>query len=451
MMSKILQSQDRSGWNGRTGLAIVTLTLAIGVGACDSILEVTDPDIVTPSSLANEAGIATLRAGALGDMAVALDGAASGHGATAGLTVMSGLMSDEFDYSGTFPTRREGDTRLLKADNSTMNRIYSNLHRARAAAVAATDLAQEFGGGGATVSELQSIVGFAYTIFAETFCSGVPFSTAPSDGGELEFGEPLTTDQMFQAAGGWFDQALANAGGSSDVANLARVGQARAMLGLGQVGAAASAVAGVPTDFVYNIEHSTNSRRQENGIYVMTTVRRQYSVAENKGINGINYRSAMDPRVPWDGGTDLGQDDRTLYYNQLKYTSSNAFVPLASGIEARLIEAEAAAQANDAGTVAGIHDALRATVGLDPVDLTGMSQDELRAYTFRERAFWLYVTGHRQGDLRRLVRVYGEPVASVFPWGAYFKGGEYNSIVNFPVPESEKNNPNYAGCLDTNP
>jgi hypothetical protein len=433
-------------------MAVATLTLAIGAGACDSLLEVNDPDIVTPSSLANEAGVATLRAGALGDMAVALDGAASGHGATAGLTVMSGLMSDEFDYSGTFPTRREGDTRLLKPNNSTMNRIYGNLHRARAAAEAAVGLAGEFGGGGAVTSELQSIVGFAYSIFAETFCAGVPFSTAPADGGELQFGMPLTTDQMFVASADWFDQALSGAAG--DLANLAKVGKARALLGQGQIAAAGAAVAGVPTDFVYNIEHSTNSRRQENGIYVMTTVRRQYSVAEVKGINGINYRSAMDPRIPWDGGLAFGQDDRTLYYNQLKYTSSNAFVPLASGIEARLIEAEAMIAANGAGVntqVAGIHDALRATIGLDPVDLTGMTQDQLRAYHFRERAFWLYATGHRQGDLRRLVRVYGEPVASVFPWGPYFKGGEYNTLVNFPVPESEQNNPNFAGCLDVNP
>lgn len=433
-------------------MAVATLTLAIGVGACDSLLEVTDPDIVTPASLANEAGVATLRAGALGDMAVALDGAASGHGATAGLTVMSGLMSDEFDYSGTFPTRREADTRLLKADNSTMNRIYSNLHRARAAAEAAVGLAGEFGGGGSTTSELQSIVGFAYAIFAETFCAGVPFSTAPADGGELQFGMPLTTDQMFAASGDWFDQALSGAAG--DLANLAKVGKARSLLGQGQIAAASAAVAGVPTEFVYNIEHSTNSRRQENGIFVMTTVRRQYSVAEVKGINGINYRSAMDPRIPWDGGTAFGQDDRTLYYNQLKYTSSNASVVLASGIEARLIEAEAMIAANGAGVnaqVAGIHDALRATMGLDPVDLTGMTQDQLRAYHFRERAFWLYATGHRQGDLRRLVRVYGEPVASVFPWGEYFKGGQYNTLVNFPVPESEQNNPNFAGCLDVNP
>ena len=163
------------------------------------------------------------------------------------------------------------------------------------------------------------------------------------------------------------------------------------------------------------------------------------------------YRSAMDPRTPWNGGTAFGQDDITLYYNQLKYTSSSAPIPLASGIEARLIEAEAAAQAGNAAQVESIHNALRATVGLDPMDLSGMSPSELRSAHFAERAFWLYSTGHRQGDLRRLVRVYGEDISTVFPWGSYFKGGEYSSDVTFPIPQSEANNPNYQGCLDRNP
>ena len=79
------------------------------------------------------------------------------------------------------------------------------------------------------------------------------------------------------------------------------------------------------------------------------------------------------------------------------------------------------------------------------------SQILLRKFHFDERAFWLYSTGHRQGDLRRLARVYGEQLSNVFPSGAYFKGGEYSSEVTFPIPQSEANNPNYQGCLDRNP
>jgi len=74
---------------------------------------------------------------------------------------------------------------------------------------------------------------------------------------------------------------------------------------------------------------------------------------------------------------------------------------------------------------------------------------------FAERAFWMFATGHRLGDMRRLVRPlplgYGRPVDSVFPTGIYIKGGAYGGDVNLPIPIEERNNPNSAGCLDRNP
>ena len=428
--------------------AIVLMALTSLCISCDSVVEVTDPDIVTPESLNSEAGIQTLRAGSLGDLAVAMSGSAAGHGATTGLIVMSGLMADEYSYSGTFPTRREADTRNLQDINSDVNTIYGNLHRSRTGAETTVDLLADFGGNPEIESEMQSVTGYAYVMFAETFCGGVPFSKAPADGGELIYGEPLTTEQMFNQAISWFDQAIANAGSNDKLANLGRVGKARSLLGLGQMDAAAAEVAAIPTDFVYNIEQSDNSRRQENGIYIMSTVRRQFSIADGKGGNGLMFRSSMDPRTPWDGGTEFGQDDITLYYNQLKYDSSNVPVVLASGTEARLIEAEAAANADDATTVEDIHNALRATIGLSDLDLSGISGDDLLLAHFSERAFWLFSTGHRLGDLRRLVDVYGMMPSNVFPWGPYFKGGEYSTNLKFLVPQSESNNPNYVGCLD---
>ena len=448
-MKNIIEHLNRPASSLITGCFMAILVITIN--SCDSILEVTDPDIVTPDALNNEAGLQTLRAGSLGDLAVAMSGSSAGHGATTGLIVMSGLMSDEYDYSGTFPSRREGDTRILQNTNTDIDRIFGNLHRARGTAELTIDLATEVGGDPDIISEMQSVAGYVNLLFAETFCAGIPFSKAPTDGGDLEFGMPLSSQEMFQSASDWFDQAIATNSPNQDLTNLALVGKARALLGLGQIAEAANEVASVPTEFVYNVEHSSNSLRQENGIYTMTAVRRQYSIADGKGINGLMYRSSMDPRTPWDGGTEFGQDDITLYFNQLKYTSPSDPVVLASGIEARLIEAEAAAQEGNAAEVATIHNALRADIGLAPLDLTGMSTEELVTNHFAERAFWLYSTAHRHGDLRRLVRVYGRPIAEVFPTGDYFKGGQYGSDVAFLVPQSEANNPNYQGCLDLNP
>lgn len=432
------------------GLFLVSLSLllALGIISCDSIVDVTDPDIVTPESLNNESGIQTLKAGSLGDFAVAMSGSAAGHGATTGLISMSGLMSDEYDYTGTFPTRREADTRILQNTNTDMDRIFTNLHLARAGAEATIDQAIGFGGVPQVESEMQSIVGYIYIMFAETFCGGVPFSKVPAGGGDIIYGEPLSQTEMFNAAISWFDQAKASSSGNTDLDNLARVGKARALLGLGQISAAANEVSNVSTNFVYNIEHSDNSLRQVNGVYIMSTVRRQFSIADGKGGNGLMYRSANDPRTPWNGGTAFGQDDITLYYNQLKYTDENASIALASGIEARLIEAEAAANSDNATATQNLHNALRATLSLPDLDLSALSGDELMLAHMGERAFWLYNTGHRQGDLRRLVDVYGMDASDVFPWGEYFKGGEYSANLKFPIPQSEANNPNYAGCLD---
>ena len=204
---KYIYNYQGKGRNA-TWLIIVAMAtfLVLGTTSCDSLLEVVDPDIVTPETLNSEAGIETLKNGSLGDLAVAMSGSSAGHGATAGLIVMSGLMTDEYDYTGTFPTRREGDTRILQNVNGDINTIFSNLHRARAAAEATVDIAQTFGGVPKVESEMQNIAGFTYVILAETFCGSVPFSKVTQEG-EIIFGTPLSADEMYNAAIGWFDDA----------------------------------------------------------------------------------------------------------------------------------------------------------------------------------------------------------------------------------------------------
>ena len=94
-MKKMLKTKNNLTDLCFSALVLISFTL-LSI-SCDSIVEVTDPDIVTPESLDNEAGLQTLRAGSLGDLAVAMSGSAAGHGATTGLIVMSGLMADEYD------------------------------------------------------------------------------------------------------------------------------------------------------------------------------------------------------------------------------------------------------------------------------------------------------------------------------------------------------------------
>jgi hypothetical protein len=67
---------------------------------------------------------------------------------------------------------------------------------------------------------------------------------------------------------------------------------------------------------------------------------------------------------------------------------------------------------------------------------------------FSERAYDLFLTSHRLGDLRRLIRLYSRGAETVFPTGNYIQGSVYSTDVNLPVPFEETNNPSFTGCLD---
>ena len=129
--------------------------------------------------------------------------------------------------------------------------------------------------------------------------------------------------------------------------------------------------------------------------------------------------------------------------------SVSQFLPegLATGVEARLIEAEAAFRNGTPGQGLTILNALRVLAGLTPVTDPGTEATRVNLL-FRERAFWMWGTAHRLGDLRRLVRQYGRSQATVFPVGDYHKGGDYGTDVNLPVSSDERNNPKFTGCID---
>jgi len=67
---------------------------------------------------------------------------------------------------------------------------------------------------------------------------------------------------------------------------------------------------------------------------------------------------------------------------------------------------------------------------------------------FQERGYWLFLTGHRQGDLRRLVRVYGRDPERVYPTGRYPGAFNiYGTDVTAPIPGAERlSNPLFTGC-----
>jgi starch-binding outer membrane protein, SusD/RagB family len=286
----------------------------------------------------------------------------------------------------------------------------------------------------------------------------------------------ISTADMFDTAVVRFQTALSGLGAASDPAsirqiNLAKVGLARALLNNAKYAEAAAAVAGVPDNFVYFDDHSANTNREINSVWALQDNGR-WTVPEVEGINGINWQSANDPRVPWiDAGVN-GFDKANRLFKQVKWAGRDNDVPLATGAEARLIEGEAALQANDAATWLAKLNGLRAqvralmTAYTNPQTFTANNPNTFVTnttlaplvdpgtqaarvdLTFRERAFWFYLTGHRLGDLRRLIRQYQRGAETVFPTGTWHKGGPYGTDVALLDSFQETNNSLFdpAGC-----
>jgi hypothetical protein len=428
---------------------LLVAALALSTG-CD-LLDTDQPNIVEPEDVESEAGALARRDGAISDFSFAQDG--DGTLFEDGHILLSGLMSDEFMLSTTPPTEQEVDQRRVFENNSTVYDMFHNLHRARAAAEAAAAALRELRAepdADNFIGEMLSLAGFTYLYFGETFCSGVPFSHLEGD--QVVYGEPQTTDEMFQTAVARFDAALAEPGTVAEeepeITYLAAVGKGRALLDRGLFTEAAAAVVDVPTEFQYVTEHADSPLRLQNAIYSFS-VGWLWSVADQEGDVGLPYRTAEDPRVPFFDEESAGLDNTTPQFTLLKYPDPSASVVVADGIEARLIEAEALLQGSNLPGMTAILNDLRAAQGLDPLDVPG-AQDEGVDLLFSERAFWMFATGHRLGDMRRLIRQYGRAAEQVFPGGVYLKGGSYGSDVNLPMPQEEGNNPNFAGCIDRN-
>src|ERR1043165_1653684 len=465
----------------RSALMGVAALLAAAACSTDSILHVDNPDTINPPDVATPAGLSALQAGAIGDYAAAFGG---DNGGTEGQILVSGSFSDELGNVETFPTRKEFDQRgPIDLKNGTLQTVFQRLMQSRRSADHAAATIKEVTATPATdsrIAETYSLAGFTFIAMGENYCSGVPVSDF-DDNGNLTLGPPLTTVQLLDTAMARFDSALAYPA-TTTVTSLAKVGKARALMDLNQYAAAAALVSGVATSFAYNTTHTLALGRQQNGVFVFINQTERFGVANLDGGNGLNFRSAMDPRVPWARvpANNVGFDNATPDNYEGKYASETASIPVANGVEARLIEPEAALAAGDTATWLSKLNELRANTTLVPSTfptnfvaplfvqanfpaLTPLADPGTTAgrvdLMFRERAFWLYLTGHRLGDLRRLVRQYGRSVDAVFPGGGgapYVidgnnKGGVFGSEVNLPVPFIETNNPNFLQCIDRNP
>ncbi len=469
--------------------------VAIETAACrpSDVLSVPAPaSVVATGSLNNRTGAE----GAFNSAKAQLFSATYGYFRN-GLLMWDGLLTDEFTLSaltfygfdanidarmttirGTFA--EDGDypwERLLQARSDLL--------------LALPGLAQyEPTSARSSVGEAHALAGYAELLVAESYCAGTPLDAA-LPGGTIRYTMPLTTDSLLGVAEAHFDSAIGTANGDAGVAALASVGLGRVLVDRGRYAAAAAAVASVLTNFVYNAELEpsfNNGATQSPSVYavgVQSNFYRLVNVADQEGTNGLNFVSAHDPRLRLDSTLGPTEDGASAWYLPTKFEANLSTVPLATGIEARLIEAEAALKANDPATwladlntlrnsgctVPGVDSTCALGTGQVPSQTTGLASlsdpgtDSGRvSLMFRERAFWLFGTAHRLGDLRRLIRQYGRDQSTVFPSGPYANGTNphlpapipnYGTDVALTLPTPHglssssmtETNPQYKGCI----
>jgi len=460
----------------RRSIGVLFAGLSLSLAACDidKTLAVKDPDVANPNSLNDVAVLPTLRASTISDLQVAM-----GAGGEDGVITESALLGDEFTWAETFPTRGEMDQRNINPINGTLSVIYNSLQRARATADRTSASYYRLLPAAPAKSEMQAIAAFTYIMLGEMYCNGVPVSDFDVNAGIATLGMPQTTAALFATALAKLDSARVGldsaAGANASVVNLIRVGRGRALLNLNRPADAAAAVTLVPTTYRYTLFHSENTARQNNGVFLPTLNFPRFSVSGSEGGTGLRYRlDSLDVRVFAPRGRGgafspvVGADNTTPMFVQTKYGDRSAPIIFADGVEARLIEAENLVRTG--GAYLPVLNALRASAGtlmsapapanllpgapvvaaLPALTAPAVAADQV-SQVFQERAYWLFLTGHRLGDMRRLIKHLGRGAETVFPTGTYFKGGAYGVDVNFPVPFQETNNPNFTLCLDRNP
>ncbi|MEP7384017.1 MAG: hypothetical protein ABI910_20220 [Gemmatimonadota bacterium] len=444
------------------------LVLACVAGCSrDELLGVATPDQITPASVNSVAGAQALRAAAIGIFSNYYSGTTN-----VGLNLYVGLLSDELVNAR--PGADHIDIRSFN-ENVFPNVAWNNFAQAYTALVRASRSVNEFYPVNATKSsqlgQLYVLRGYALTTAGEAFCNGVPLSDVNDESPSFTTQSNVELQNQAIAA---FDSALSTLGSTAaDVSQryAARVGKARALVNLKRyTDAAAVTRAGgdgggsvaVPTGFIYNMEYSATTL--VNTIFDWMVNTANFGPSDREGGNGLDWRSANDARVVVSTTSRLGQDGSTRVFTIQGYPNGASPTILASGVEARMIEAESDLSAGNApGWLASLN-AARADAGartarsisngapdvLPPLADPG-SEAARVDLLFRERGFWMYLQAHRVGDLRRLVRQYGRGAETVWPTGAYFKGGTYGTDQNITPSIAERNNPTWEACTNRDP
>lgn len=389
--------------------------------ACSDFLTVKNPSVIDAGAVNPVDDAVTL----------ALSGQQSYSSALGWLIMYGSWFTGEAQVSETFPTRNEfGRRDVLAANGSHSSDVWFPLSQAAAGNSLIIKLALPTPESNISYVRAHTWLGYAFTLMAEQFCQGVVA------GGPL-----LSTNDMLDSAIANFSVAITKgtANGTAaavQLANVARVGRARANLQRGNKSAAATDAASVPAGFTFSFTHlddPTNRTRLSNRMWQFTFDRGSISVAPAFRItdNRIAYR------VPGQHSLVAQDPNSGAFVIQQKYPTYASPVRVASKLEADYIAAEAGTTADQLALIAA-----RRTFGGQAAYAGATDAASVLSELMWQKSLDFYLEGQRFGDWRRNPTAVREvPVAGA----TYFKPG-FPVIGNqtcYPLPLTETdNNPN---------
>jgi hypothetical protein len=447
----------------RVGYATLAMSFVTGLMACSDLSNPSIPEgTQSPTTYYTRQGGLELTKAAMSQFRTGI----------VQMIVHSGLLTDEFtnhprtetNYRWIDPRERSG------AFGNTQP--YQMFHKVRGQAHLARGILRVYAPdiSPGILGQLYAIEGYSVLMLADVYCSGVPLSTLDFDG-DFTYKPSSTTDQLYTHAIALFDSALTLSSDSASIRTLAQIGKGRALLRLGRYNEAKDAVVDVSDTDLYRLRISFLDGP------VIHVFGRAATVADNEGLNGLPFKSSGDPRTATQSVQYVyASVNERLDFPQKYSFNDSTWLNLANSVEAHLIRAEAALHEGTGNQWLMILSALRtdgtyskidtlpgdiidtvwnAGIGgvarLGPLSDPGTLEARIKLL-FDERAKWLFATGHRQGDLRRLVRKYGWDSEMVYPTGNYNSGvsetGYYGVYTSFPIPEQEGRNPYFRGCLN---
>jgi starch-binding outer membrane protein, SusD/RagB family len=406
-------------------LVAVPVLLLGGCDSVDSLLDVEAPGLLPGDSFENPANASLLVSGAVGAFECALAryvvaGAAIGNelkdAQQTGGTGMWEMDRRRMPPQGVYATNTCNDNHPgVYVPLSTARWMADNVLRKLENEW--TD--QQVSNRTTLIATAAAHAGYSTLLLGEGMCSAA-----------LDLGPEMSKAQLFAYAETRFTRAIAAAEAASNpsILNMARVGRARARLNLGKLQEAAADARLVPENFVRNAQFSSASLRVENRVFAMINRDNQYTVEEV--YRDLSFGGVADSRVAARSTGRRGLDGITAIWDQSKYASESAPIPIARWAEAQLIVAEA-----ELGQVAvAIINRLHTRVGLPP--FASIDDAEIRRQVIQERQRELFLEGHHLHDLTRYDLPLFPAPGTPYP----LKGGTYGTDQCIPLPDVERNN-----------